>query len=261
VIIAQIVLDGAPEYERKSQRIDFATLSAEHEVRVGDWSGADVGHVYAPLRAQGAGRVAQVGIPYVSNVAPRRSRFFFRRAHEPNVIVTPFSIPEAVEDVYFETPRPAPRAPRPSTLGSFSRPSVTPLIEQTMARIHRFRDDVDWLVFTHPPSPEDFANIDVWVDPAVEEDDFDGFVAEGLVSGVNVVAARTAINTLRCEKGRTGFLVPLRDPNEMTHAILAALFKPEVARARSEAAQQTVSKFRSRHRLRALTRLYENLTT
>jgi glycosyltransferase involved in cell wall biosynthesis len=259
MIIAQIVLDGAPEYERKSQRIDFATLSGEHQVRVGGWEGAEVAHVYAG--SQVAGRESQVGIPFVSNVAPKRSRFSFRRVPEPRFIVTPFNIPEAVEDIYFEHLRPATRDLRPSTLGSFSRPSVTPLIEQTMARIHRFRDDVNWLVFTHPPSPEDFANIDVWVDPAVEEDDYDGFVAEGLVSGVNVVASRTLRSThCAVRKGVHGFLVPLRDPNEMTHAILAALFKPEVARARSEAAQQTVSKYRSRHRLRALTRLYENLT-
>ncbi|PYQ53865.1 MAG: hypothetical protein DMF59_00550 [Acidobacteria bacterium] len=39
---------------------------------------------------------------------------------------------------------------------------------------------------------------------------------------------------------------------EFTHAILAALFKPEVARQKIEAARQTISKFHPRQRLRAL---------
>jgi glycosyltransferase involved in cell wall biosynthesis len=74
-----------------------------------------------------------------------------------------------------------------------------------------------------------------------------------------VVAARTRVNSLRLEKGRTGWLVPMRDPNEMTHAILSALFKPEVAQARVEAAKQTISKFRTRQRMRVLLQLYETL--
>jgi glycosyltransferase involved in cell wall biosynthesis len=73
------------------------------------------------------------------------------------------------------------------------------------------------------------------------------------------VASATPINVQRLEKGRTGFLVPPRDPNEMTHAILTALFKPEVARARSDAARQTVGKFRAGQRIRALTRIYEDI--
>jgi glycosyltransferase involved in cell wall biosynthesis len=74
-----------------------------------------------------------------------------------------------------------------------------------------------------------------------------------------VIAARTPVNELRCEKGRTGLLVPPCDPNEWTHAILSALFKPEGARGRSEAARQTVSKYRLRHRLRILSQMYEHL--
>ncbi|HEX6159170.1 MAG TPA: glycosyltransferase, partial [Thermoanaerobaculia bacterium] len=103
------------------------------------------------------------------------------------------------------------------------------------------------------------ADVDLWVDPAVDENDFDGFVAEALVVGIPVVAARTAINSHRLEKGRTGLLVPLNDPNEMTHAILAALFKSEVAESRQAAARQTVGKFRPRQRFRALVPLYERL--
>lgn len=101
--------------------------------------------------------------------------------------------------------------------------------------------------------------VDVWADPATSETDFDGFVAEALVAGLLVVAARTAINSQRLEKGRTGWLVPMNDPNEMTHAILSALFKPEVASNKLTAARQTVSKFRGRQRLRMLAHMYETL--
>ena len=110
-------------------------------------------------------------------------------------------------------------------------------VEQTMARIRRFRDDVDWQIFDQRPSPEDLGSVDLWVDPAAEENDFDGFVAEALVVGLPVVATRTPINDLRLEQGRTGFLVPPRDPNEMTHAILSALFKTEVAESRESQRQ------------------------
>ena len=128
-----------------------------------------------------------------------------------------------------------------------------------MARIHRFRTDVEWRIFEAEPSPKELAGVDAWVDPAVDEQDFDGFTAEALVVGLPVVATRTAINAARLEQGRTGFLVPPRDPNELTHAILSALFKTEVAQGRQSAARQTVSKFRARQRLRVLMRIYETV--
>jgi len=40
--------------------------------------------------------------------------------------------------------------------------------------------DVTGGIFTGPPAPEDVAAVDVWVDPAVQEEDYDGFVAEGM---------------------------------------------------------------------------------
>ena len=92
-----------------------------------------------------------------------------------------------------------------------------------------------------------------------DESDFDGFVAEALVAGLPVVASRVKLNALRLEQGRTGFLVPPRDPNELAHAILAALFKPERATSKSNAARQTASKFRAKQRLRVLMHMYETL--
>jgi glycosyltransferase involved in cell wall biosynthesis len=255
MIIAQLLIPGASEYERKSQRIDFAALSAEHDVRVGEVADADIVHVYAPENFD----PAIVGdLPYISNERPKVRRF--RKTAQPLQVITPLKdtshthIPEAVEDIYFDsaaTRQPSNRA----TIGTYQRSPLRNLTEQTAARIQRCRDDVDWLLFETAPSPDDLRGVDVWVDPACEEDDLDGFVAEAIAAGTPVIASRTAINTQRLEKGRTGVLVPPRDPNEWTHAILAVLFKPEFRHTRVIAARQTASKFRSRHRERALTQL------
>jgi hypothetical protein len=255
VIIAQLILPGASEYERKSQRIDFVSLSAEHDVRIGEAAGADLIHVYAPDEM-----FVDLDLPYVSNARPRRRRF--RRARPPERVVTPlkgtidFFLPEAVEEKYFGGEK---RQAEKPTVGTFARPQLRNIIEQTAARIQRYRDDVDWLPFDTVPSPDDLRGVDVWVDPAMSENDFDGFVAEAIVAGTAVIASRTAINVQRLEKGRTGVLVPPGDPNEWTHAILAALFKPEFRQSKTVAAQQTASKFRSRHRARALIELYESI--
>ncbi|HEV7923154.1 MAG TPA: hypothetical protein VGR02_20420 [Thermoanaerobaculia bacterium] len=272
--IAQVVLPGASAYERKSQRIDLALLAPEHEVlvvlepREVRGSGAQLAHVYGPSLLPPA-RFQGLTIPYVANGTIPRRRFALRRPPEPAYIVTPLPdrenelLPEAVEDAYFEGKGGGPTGPgtagRKYTLGSFARPGVENSIQQTMARIDRFRDDVTWHLFDHPPTPEQLSEIDAWIDPAVRDDDFDGFTAEALVAGCAVVASRTPINLHRTEKGRTAYLVPPKDPNEATHAILAALFKPELTAARVEGARQTRSKFRPRQRLRVLTAMYGNL--
>jgi hypothetical protein len=251
LIIAQIVLDNASQYERKCQRIDAEVLAGAGHTVTGDAEAAQIVHVYAGRTLP----VMKLKRPFVANVAPRNKKFSFRRAVNPAATVTPFNVPEAVEERYF-----ANRSNEaPPVIGSFARPSIQSMIEQTMHRIDRFRDDVQWLLFSHVPSPEEIASVGAWIDPAVDEDDYDGFVAEAIACGVGVVASATPINVQRLENGRSGFLVPPRDPNEMTHAILAALFKPEAARARSEAARQTVGKYRAIQRMRALTRIYESI--
>lgn len=253
--IAQIILPDASQYERKSQRADRAALESRYEF-TDDAGKSDFAHVYAGQELPSSWRIA---VPYVSSAPMSSSRWPWRRGPEPRRVVTWRELPEVVEDQYFEK---APRAERSGAriVGSFHRAGVKNMVEQTLARIHRFRDDVQWNVIDHVPTPDDLREVDVWVDPAVSEEDLDGFTAEALVSGVPVVAARTAINVARCEKGRTAFLVPPRDPNEMAHAILAALFKSEAAQGKIQAASQTAPKFRSRHRLRVLTHLYETLT-
>lgn len=265
--IAQIILPDASEYERKSQRADLAALSAKHEVTVTSLdsiagSNADVAHVYAGKELP-ASELVGFPVPYVSSADLRPARWRWRKPQKPRFVVSPLGeepLSEVVEEKYFEFTDG--RAESPSIrkiVGSFDRPSVRNSVDQTLARIRRFRDDVDWHLFAETPTPETLVSVDAWVDPAVEENDFDGFVAEALVLGLPVVATRTPINVLRLEQGRTGIVAPPRDPNELTHAILAALFKTEVAQSRQSAARQTVSKFRARQRLRILTRLYETV--
>jgi hypothetical protein len=233
--IAQIVAPGASEYERKSQRVDFAALSeAGHQVGVYDE--ADVAHIY--------GRV--------------------KRVRMPHVVDAELAVPEAVEETYWTNggralARPDGLKPVLHLCGTFARREIRNIIQQTHHRLARTRDDIEWRLFERPPAPEELAQIAVWVDPALTDDDKDGFVAEALVAGNVVVASRTTPNVGRLEKGRTGLLVPPNDPNELTHAILAALFKPELGQEKLAAARQTISKFRPRQRLRALVPIYESL--
>jgi hypothetical protein len=268
--VAQVILPGVSEYERKSQRIDYASLAASHEVIVvtpeeAGKSGADVAHVYARGELPSAPFV-RFPLPYIASADVRRTRWPWRRPTEPDYVVSPIiekveqsryqPLSEAVEDRYFvERQAFSP----PNVIGTFARTDVHPIVEQTLARITRFREDVTWHLFDRVPTPEDLASVSVWVDPAVSEGDFDGFVAEAAVSGLPVVASRTKINAQRLEQGRTGFLVPPRDPNELAHAILAALFKPEVAGMKVNAARQTASKFRAKQRLRVLVHMYETI--
>lgn len=263
--IAQIVVPGASDYERKAQLTDFSALSAEHEVEVlspenlGMAEGA-VAHVYGPAVLPRRALRA-IHLPYVASGKPQVSRLPFLKAPQPAHVVSPLRegagtfVPEAVGDGWFAAERVIPATP---VIGSFARSSVVNMIEQTMARMHRFREDVEWQTFD-APTPAEIASVSVWADPAVTDSDFDGYVAEAVACGVTVVAARTAINAQRLENGRTGFLVPPRDPNEMTHAILTALFKTEAVRERERAARQTASKFRVRQRVKVLLPLYEQL--
>jgi len=250
--IAQIVLPNASLYERKSQRIDAAALTAAgHEI---DPRG-EVAHLYAP-------RVLprlRVDVPYVASGAP--PRIWWRR--KPGYVVAPIEdesftlLPEAVEDAYFT--QHAERSAQHLVIGSIERKSTRNAREQVLHRLARTRDDLVWHSFDDIPTPEQFARVGVWIDPAVDPHDYDGGTAEALAAGCVVVATRTPINAQRCEQGRSAMLVPANDPNEMTHTILSALFKSEVGQQRTAAAKQTIGKFRARQRLRVLVHMYETL--
>jgi len=271
--IAQVLLPGATGYEQKSQRIDAHALAgAGHQVLLLEpgavpASGAAIAHVYGPPLLD-ARLFRGWRLPFVASGSVSKPRFSLRKPPQPALRYTPLKgeaghLPEAVEESYFEPGSGQRQAETPLRIGSYiprgGREGPAEWIELTMARIHRFRDDVRWELFDAPPTPAELRALDGWVDPATEESDFDGCVSEALVVGLPVVASRTALNAQRLEKGRIGLLVPPRDPNEMTHAILTALFKTEVSHGRLEAARQTVSKFRPRQRLRVLVQGYENL--
>ena len=269
--ILQIVLPDSTAYERKSQRVDQAALSPSHEVfTISDPSQfppADVAHVYAPPHLMGR-RLRRLSIPWLTNGTLTRSPLPWLRGRPPASVISPLPgigvsvVPEATEDRYFDEPSAGTMSSdleRPRVVGSFVRPALRGLVEQTLGRLHRFRDDVSWHLFDGDPSPEDLDGLDAWVDPAVDPLDLDGFGAEAIVRGLPVVAARTPINTVRLENGRTGWLVPAGDPNELTHAILSVLFKSELGQNKISAAKQTRAKFRSRQRLRVLIPLYEAL--
>jgi glycosyltransferase involved in cell wall biosynthesis len=259
--IAQIILPAASAYERKCQRVDHAALSGKHEVTLVPLEeisrgSADLAHLYAT----GELPKIQLPLPYVASAPMPQTRWYDalagRRATPPRFVLSPPEVPEAVEDFWFAAAH-APVEREVKVVGSFARKSIRSMVDRTLSRISRFRSDVTWNLYDHEPTPEDLADVDAWIDPAVSENDQDGFVAEALVLGLPVVATRTKMNGWRLEQGRTGFLVPLDDPNEMTHAILTALFKVEVAENKKNAARQTVSKFRARQRLRILQSLYE----
>ncbi|HET7435931.1 MAG TPA: hypothetical protein VFN10_14580 [Thermoanaerobaculia bacterium] len=260
--IAQVILPGASAYERKSQRIDHAALAALHDVQVVPLEEvrsvrADLAHVYAPRELRPAD-FAGFPLPYVSSAPLPQTRWSWRRPVAPRMVVDPFTLPEAVEEHFFEGSKWQPHERETKIIGSFDRPAVRDMIQRTLARVERFRSDVVWHLFEEP-TPDNLLSVDIWADPAMDDLDYDGYVSEALVVGAPVVAARTPLNDLRLEKNRTGFLVPRNDPNEMTHAILTALFKQEVAEQKLVAARQTVSKFRPRHRLRVLKTVYDNV--
>ncbi len=270
--IAQLVLPDSSSYERKCQRLDAAALAPRHEVVLiadpREAAGFDLAHVYGPRELPPA-MFAGFPVAYVASGDVHKPRFSFRAPVEPDYVLSPVEgddltlLPEAVADEYF--PSSPLRAPgekgAPHVIASIDRPSTRNIVEQTLARIRRFREDIEWQLFTHDPRPDELSPLGAWIDPAIDAYDYDGCTAEALVAGLPVIASRTPINVHRCEEGRTGLLVPPRDPNELVHAILAALFKPEVAEPRVNAARQTASKFRIRQRLRVLGQIYENVTT
>jgi glycosyltransferase involved in cell wall biosynthesis len=264
VRIVQVLSPTSTAFELTCQKVDFEALRADHDVTiVASAKEADpcaIGHFYAPRKQT----IVWLG---------KGKRWFAKR---PTVAISPvqetgFSlVPEAVEERYFESSKFEVRSSNSefalrtsnfelASVGVLGRPALKNMINQVIARVHRTREDIDFLVFDEAPTPDELRKLNVWMDPALDDHDFDGFVAQAVVCGLPVVASRTKINAQRLEQGRTGWLAPPGDPNELTHAILSALFKPEVARQKIDAARQTASKFRPRQRLRALTAIYESL--
>lgn len=222
---------------------------------------ADLIHVYAssllPRRL-----IATLPLPYVSSAVPTPARlpFSFSKVDPPRERLTFERLPESVKQEQFdETLAPREKKP-PYIVGSTRRAAVPPeFTAGVYERIRRFRDDVEWREYDGLPTPADLATIDVWVDPALREDDADGGVAEALVSGVSVVASRTRMNLWRTDEGEAAFLSPVGDANSLTHAIAEALFKPELSEPKLAAALMIRDRFDPAERKPRLLAVYRRV--
>jgi glycosyltransferase involved in cell wall biosynthesis len=81
--------------------------------------------------------------------------------------------------------------------------------------------------------------VNIVVHPSLTEG-LSNAILEGMAAAVPVVATRAGGNPELVEDGRTGFLVPVENPEEIAHAICRLLDQPEVARAFGERARQRV---------------------
>ena len=282
--VAQVLLSGLSLYEQKCHRLDAKALSSTHEVvEIAAGSSAsnsgsgfegrllrsliasecDVAHIYGSPLPPAMAR--QIAVPFVAATEVGPNRSFFRRLRKrarSRAIppAGPGAIAEPVDDEFL---RPLLRH-RPEgewIVGSAGpqRPGMRTILELTLARIYRFREDVSWHLMDEAPQPEDLAAVDIWVDPASDDGDADGFTAEALVAGLPVIASRTAVNRFRTDEGRAALLVPPGDPNELTHAILTALFKPEAIAGRLAAAKELQPRFSPARRAEALAAVYREL--
>src|SRR5437868_5669196 len=114
--------DHRPNPPRRRIRIRAKVTAHRRRIIRDQRHGAD----RARLRTEELQR--EIDTPYIANTPPKRAPFSFRKRNDPREIVTPFNVPEAVEDAYFRTNTQEPTA----TIGSFQRKSITPLIEQSM---------------------------------------------------------------------------------------------------------------------------------
>jgi len=107
------------------------------------------------------------------------------------------------------------------------------------------------IVQTLPAHPSEY-------DKKVARIDFD--LLQDLSTQVTLTYGQPPVSELPEAVAEEYFEVGQPTPaNELTHAILAALFKPELGKEKLAAARQTISKYRPRQRLRALVTIYESL--
>jgi len=107
--------------------------------------------------------------------------------------------------------------------------------------------------------PELLSECAVSVLPSLSEG-LSNTLIESMAAGVPVVATRVGGNPEVVDEGRTGLLVPPRDPAALAEAICRTLQDRELARQFGEAARQRVAEHFSLERmLRDTERLYVNL--
>lgn len=284
--VIQLVSGLASRYARKCADIDRASRPADVRTRIFVRMGRTVdeqGVATTMSRAAGAalvqvygtqtvppGLLRRIATPWIADAEAPRPTLPWRRPSVPAAIETPLRVdetmegwvelPEAVDSCYLQAEHAARPARAPGVVGTIRRPGTpSELLDAIRARVERFRDDIEWAAFDDYPTPDEMAKLDAWIDTATAIDDFDGGVAEAVCCGVPVVAARLPINRLRLDDGAAGLLVPPGDANEFVHALLGALFKPEIASARLERARACAARFDPARRAAALGALYESI--
>lgn len=287
MLVVQVALDPLSFFEAKSMRQDRRTLEGSSEgvltyhvtdqrvhTELGDFridqlqrelhrQSADLVHVYGSQQPPPRW-IGTLGRPYLAPWSVSGSRLPWRRIPAPAAILSPLdpgSVPEAVDEEYVANEDHPPGAAGPYLIGSAGpdRKGIGLMTRATMARLGRFRDDVEWRIFDTVPSAAEMRDLDLWIDPALDGLDFDGGTAEALCSRKAVVASRTEINRIRTAEGTAAFLVPPGDPNEMTHAILMALFKPELRKPRSQRLITIGERFNGALRSEKLLNLYRSI--
>lgn len=270
--LAQIVLDDATPRQRRLQGLDRTFLASRLEIvsiplggrRVGATlrdalasSEADVAHVYGPPVLPSP-LLSAIEIPVVASGPVHRSPFPWRKTRQPDAILGSSSatrVPLAVDPAYFGVSSGA--MPTSFRIGC-NAPSRAgrALAVGTRHRIERFRDDIRWMFFSGLPSPAEMSLLNVWVDAEPAGDGEETGVPEALAAGRCVVAPATAANRKTLEEGAAGFLVPSEDPNETAHAVLAALFKPELRDPRIARGKQKAHEWRPERRAERLLEIY-----
>jgi hypothetical protein len=279
VKVVHVLLEGATRYDRACAAIDAtAGPNAIHEtfettpdaLRRGR-EPSSVDELERALREasllhlHGSSRppkrlLAGLTIPWISDRALPIPWTLFRRIPEPATVLSQRSVPEAVGNEWFVDAGARASSDGRKHAGSLVRNAdVRNSAEQSYARIQRFREDVEWTFFEEPPTPAELASLDLWIDPAADDDDLDGMVVEAIACRTLVAAARTPANARRLDDGRAGLLCPPGDHNEMTHAVMNALFKDEISEPRRHYAERIRDRFRPHRRQAVVLGIYEEV--
>lgn len=270
----QILMPDASSFQQRSQRLDRSALEPLMPIETIEIgrpgrsrarrlirealarTGATVAHVYASSPLPG-GVMSLIEVPVVASVAGARPLLPWKRPREPRIRLGSSpdnTLPPVVEEGWFTSGNIA-IGDGGTRIGVLLRDGeARDLVEGARQRISRFRDDVRWVTFNQVPTPEEMRQISVWFAPS--SDDPDNGVPEAMAAARAIVAVRSEASRRLLAEGAAGFLVPASDANEVTHAILAALFKPELNAPRRQRAREAAEEFRAARRAERLIEIY-----
>lgn len=273
--LAQIVASDLSPLEAREQRLDLSALqpllpplvvTVDARGRSTDpprrpleallaESEATVAHLYGRslLTRRLLGRIA---VPVVAQAAAPPSRVPWLRARQPDAVLDGASSAPAVPAEYFQSGSANPGARRVGVL--VRDEEATRAVTATRQRIERFREDIRWSLFRAIPDPSDMRQLGAWIDPTPDRGS--GGLPEAMAAGVPVIAARTGFTVALLADGEAGFLIPPGDANELAHAILATLFKPELTAPKRRRAFELAELFRPERRAEMLLRIYRELS-